>query len=101
MHTVQQRPPAFRVCAKCARRSHQMALLAADEIYGLCSRCFENLRAADADPLAYLQSRLPRVQNHKAAPMESRVLPWPLPRPRQPEDRTTEGLDSRVEGAGA
>ena len=101
MHLVQQRPPAFRVCAKCARRTHQMALLAADEIYGLCSRCFENLRAADADPVAYLQSRLPRVPNHEAAPRKSRVLPWPLPRPRQPDDIVTGELDTHVEGAGA
>jgi hypothetical protein len=101
MHTVQQRPPAFRVCAKCARRGHLMTLLAADEIYGLCSRCFESVRAADADPVAYLQSRLPRIQNREAEPRENRVVPWPFPRHEPMKDGATEALGTHVEGEDA
>jgi hypothetical protein len=98
---MQQRSPAFRVCAKCCRRSHQLALIAADEVHGLCTSCVASMRATDADPLEYLQHRLPRVQRDARTPIHGRVVPWSFPRHEPMQDGATGERDTHVEGEGA
>jgi hypothetical protein len=73
VQAIVPRAPLYRVCVKCGRRAYQLALVALDEVHGLCVGCMERIQADKLDPGDYLTSRLPRAQSGQLPPV------WRLP----------------------